>query len=136
MDLYDRESCRHEPLGVGWALRSDAVLLCRGALSYFLAAWACGGRQHTVRPDFRVIVSDERGDLFITSGVRFDSGAAPADAFTLEDVAGVAVVPELAKGEKCGRCWKVLEDVGSNPNHPEVCPRCADAAEHNPGPTE
>ena len=82
------------------------------------------------------LASDERGDLFITSGVRFDSGAAPADAFTLEDVAGVAVVPELAKGEKCGRCWKVLEDVGSNPNHPEVCPRCADAAEHNPGPTE
>ncbi|NQU56082.1 MAG: class I tRNA ligase family protein, partial [Rhodospirillales bacterium] len=78
----------------------------------------------------------ERSDLFITSGVTFKSGEAPADAFVLEDVAGVAVVSEIAEGEKCGRCWKVLEDVGSNPAHPEACGRCADAADHHSDSTE
>ncbi len=78
----------------------------------------------------------ELADLFITSGVRFADGEAPADAFRLEDVPGVAVTPELAQGDKCGRCWKILDDVGSNPDHSQACPRCADAADHHPGPVE
>jgi isoleucyl-tRNA synthetase len=78
----------------------------------------------------------ELADLFITSGVNFVDEDAPADAFRLEDVPGVAVVSSVAKGEKCGRCWKVLPDVGSNADHPEACPRCADAADHHPGPAE
>jgi isoleucyl-tRNA synthetase len=75
-------------------------------------------------------------ELFITSGARFDDGNQDPDAFSLEDVPGVWVRAEAASGEKCGRCWKVLEDVGSNPNHPEACGRCADAADDNPGTTE
>ena len=78
----------------------------------------------------------ELADLFITSGVRFAEGEAPADAFRLEDVPGVAVIPELAEGEKCERCWKTLADVGTRPDHPGACPRCADAADHHPGVAE
>ena len=26
---------------------------------------------------------------------------------------------------KCERCWHVREDVGANPEHPEICGRCA-----------
>ena len=72
----------------------------------------------------------EIADLFITSSVTFADGAAPADAYRAEDVSGVAVVSSLAEGEKCGRCWKVLPDIGSNPDHPDVCGRCADSAIH------
>ena len=78
----------------------------------------------------------ELADLFITSGVRFSKSKIPANAFTLEDVPGVAVASELALGKKCERCWKILDEVGSISNHPEVCPRCADAADHYPGPLE
>jgi isoleucyl-tRNA synthetase len=78
----------------------------------------------------------ELADLFITSGLRFQGSKSPTGAFTLEDVPGVAVIPEMAKGERCGRCWKILDDVGSNINHPEACTRCADAADHHPGPIE
>jgi isoleucyl-tRNA synthetase len=78
----------------------------------------------------------ELADLFITSGLRFEGSKSPTGAFTLEDVPGVAVVPEMAQGERCGRCWKILDDVGSNINHPEACTRCADAADHHPGPIE
>jgi isoleucyl-tRNA synthetase len=36
----------------------------------------------------------------------------------------------LALGEKCARCWRVLQEVGSNAGHPSLCLRCADAVEH------
>ncbi len=72
----------------------------------------------------------EIADLFITSGATFADGDAPEDAFRAEDVPGIAVVPQLAEGEKCNRCWKVLPDIGSDSDHPDVCTRCADSASH------
>ena len=30
-----------------------------------------------------------------------------------------------ANGAKCARCWKVLPTVGSDSEHPDLCPRCA-----------
>ncbi|MCG3267855.1 isoleucine--tRNA ligase [Yoonia sp. I 8.24] len=65
-------------------------------------------------------------DLCITSGINLSTEAAPADAFTLDDVADVAVVFARAEGEKCQRCWKILPDVGSH-SHAGVCGRCHDA---------
>ena len=52
-------------------------------------------------------------DLLIVSQVRVEVGAEQA----------VAVRP--ANGAKCLRCWKVLPTVGSDAQHPELCPRCA-----------
>jgi isoleucyl-tRNA synthetase len=34
-----------------------------------------------------------------------------------------------ADGQKCARCWKVLEEVGENKKHPKLCRRCVDAVE-------
>ncbi len=65
-------------------------------------------------------------DVCITSDLTLTGEAAPADAFTLDDAPGIAVVPSLASGEKCARCWKILPDVGTHA-HPGVCARC-DAA--------
>ncbi len=65
-------------------------------------------------------------DLSITSGIYVSTDAAPADAFTLDDVADVAVVFALADGEKCQRCWKILPDVGTHA-HAGVCGRCDEA---------
>jgi isoleucyl-tRNA synthetase len=42
-------------------------------------------------------------------------------------VAGVAVVPNLAEGKKCARSWKISPAVGSDPRHPDVTPRDAQA---------
>ena len=66
-------------------------------------------------------------DICITSGVTVLSEVGPGDAFRLEDVADVAVVPNLADGDKCERCWKVLPEVGSVAADRHVCERCADA---------
>ena len=62
-------------------------------------------------------------------GRRPGRGPAPAGAFTLPDVAGVAVVPALASGDKCARCWQVLEEVGKSAKHPLICVRCEGAVE-------
>jgi isoleucyl-tRNA synthetase len=62
-------------------------------------------------------------DLCITSGLTLTADPAPAEAFRLPEVPGVGVVFELAMGEKCQRCWKILPDVGSH-KHPHTCARC------------
>ena len=68
----------------------------------------------------------DAAELFITSGATFSVEAAPEDAFRAEDTGGVAVQPNRAEGEKCRRCWKVLPEVGQDPDYPDICGRCAD----------
>ncbi|WP_139653093.1 isoleucine--tRNA ligase [Raoultibacter phocaeensis] len=53
-------------------------------------------------------------ELFIVSQVAFSEG----------DELSVRI--GHASGEKCPRCWNYRE-LGGNPNHPDVCERCADA---------
>lgn len=65
-------------------------------------------------------------DICITSAIALTGDPAPAEAFRLPEVSGVAVVFEQADGEKCQRCWKILPDVGTH-SHAGVCGRC-DAA--------
>ncbi len=66
-------------------------------------------------------------EIAITSGARLMLGEGPDSAFRLDDVKGVAVVFERAQGTKCARSWKVLAEVGSDPEFPELSPRDAEA---------
>ena len=68
----------------------------------------------------------DMAEMCITSGIQITGDPAPAEAFRLEDVPGIAVTVPRAPGEKCARCWKVLPDVGTHA-HEAVCARC-DAA--------
>jgi isoleucyl-tRNA synthetase len=65
-------------------------------------------------------------DLCITSDLMLTADPAPQEAFRLPEVPGVGVVFELATGDKCHRCWKILPDVGSH-KHPHTCGRCNSA---------
>jgi isoleucyl-tRNA synthetase len=52
----------------------------------------------------------------------------PPNAFKLEDdLIGIGVVVEEAKGIKCARSWKILPTVGEDPEYPDVSPRDAQA---------
>jgi len=66
-------------------------------------------------------------EIAITSGAVLIPEEGPRDAFRLEDVPDVAVVFARAKGEKCARSWKILPEVGSDPEFPELSPRDAAA---------
>ncbi|HRO01463.1 MAG TPA: isoleucine--tRNA ligase, partial [Nitrobacter sp.] len=66
-------------------------------------------------------------EVCITSNFEVREGDAPADAFRLPNVQGVAVVIEKAAGAKCARSWKILPSVGSDGEYPDVSPRDAQA---------
>lgn len=68
-------------------------------------------------------------EIAITSQAQLIDGEGPADAFRLDDVPGVAVVPKLAQGKKCARSWKILPEVGSVPGFPDLTPRDAAAVQ-------
>jgi len=60
---------------------------------------------------------NELASLFIVSQVELTQS--PGEEPTTIEV-------EPAPGEKCARCWLVLESVGSNPQHPSLCHRCVE----------
>ncbi|MGI9386655.1 MAG: isoleucine--tRNA ligase [Methyloligellaceae bacterium] len=74
-------------------------------------------------------------EVSITSAATLIAGTPPAGAFTLDDVPGIGVVPKLAGGEKCARCWQILPDVGTH-GHADICGRCAAVVEKLPDAAE
>ncbi|MCJ2023780.1 isoleucine--tRNA ligase [Methylobacterium sp. J-067] len=66
-------------------------------------------------------------DTCITSAIAVEAGEGPAEAFRLDEVKGVAVVPAPAQGRKCARSWRVSPEVGTDAEFPEVTPRDAQA---------
>ena len=69
----------------------------------------------------------DMAEVAITSGITVMRGEGPADAFRLDDVAGVAVEFRPAEGRKCARSRKILPSVGADPEYPDVSPRDAQA---------
>ncbi len=67
----------------------------------------------------------DAAELFITSGADLVEGTPPEGAFILAEVPGIGVTPKIASGEKCARCWKVLDEVGQG-EPKDVCGRCAE----------
>jgi isoleucyl-tRNA synthetase len=73
------------------------------------------------------IADVDMAEICITSAITILDTPAPEEAFALDDVNGVAVVPTLAGGRKCARSWRYTDDVGSDPEFPEVSARDAAA---------
>ncbi|UVM66176.1 isoleucine--tRNA ligase [Pseudomonas sp. B21-009] len=71
-------------------------------------------------------LGDELRFVLITSAASVAPFAqAPADAVETE-VPGLKLKVVKSGHAKCGRCWHFRADVGANPEHPEICARCAD----------
>ena len=76
---------------------------------------------------FETLFDVDLAEVCITSNAMVTNADAPAEAFRLNDVPGVAVVVERAVGTKCARSWKILPTVGEDPEYPDVSPRDAQA---------
>lgn len=77
---------------------------------------------------------DDMRYLFLTSQVeRVDKSVAVSceyhTAATIEGLGEVVVGVKKANGHKCIRCWNYSEQVGTNPEHPELCERCVPVVE-------
>jgi isoleucyl-tRNA synthetase len=83
---------------------------------------------HITDPELRAALEGvDLAEISITSGITISGEPAPADAFMLEDVNGVAVVFAPATGIKCARSWRYTDDVGSDAEFPDVSARDAAA---------
>jgi isoleucyl-tRNA synthetase len=83
---------------------------------------------HVSNPDlYEAVVDVDLAEVCITSALTLVEDEGPAEAFRLPDVTGVAVVPGLAEGTKCARSWKILTNIGEDPQYPDVSPRDAQA---------
>lgn len=69
-------------------------------------------------------IKEDVKQLFIVSELAIGGteADAPEDAQSFE--AGKIVVAQ-AEGETCERCRMVSKEIGEDPDHPELCPRCA-----------
>ncbi|MGB7693896.1 MAG: isoleucine--tRNA ligase [Pseudolabrys sp.] len=76
---------------------------------------------------YEAVVDCDLAEVCITSAATLVRDDGPANAFRLPDVSGVAVVPNLAEGKKCARSWKILTNIGADPQYPDVSPRDAQA---------
>lgn len=76
---------------------------------------------------YEAVFDIDMAEVCITSALTLVTDEGPSSAFRLPDVAGVAVVSNLAEGTKCARSWKILNTIGADPDYPDVSPRDAKA---------
>ena len=74
-------------------------------------------------------LGDELRFVLITSKVTVTEGEAPADAFVGEG-SKLGFIVTKSSAHKCERCWHYEEGVGSDPEHPTLCPRCLENILH------
>ena len=125
---------RDDALAAKWETIRDVRRVVTGALELERAAKNIGS---SLEASPLVYVSDtnifntlfdiDLAEVCITSNAMATNDDAPAGAFTLPDVPGVAVVVEKAVGTKCARSWKILPTVGEDAEYPDVSPRDAQA---------
>jgi isoleucyl-tRNA synthetase len=76
---------------------------------------------------FEAVLDVDLAEVCITSALTLRNVGSSDGAFSLPDVPGVAVIPNLAEGTKCARSWKILTTIGADPDYPDVSPRDAKA---------
>ena len=121
---------RDEALAARWAKIREVRRVVTGALERERAAKRIGSSLQaspilTVSEEVQALLDGlDLAEIFLTSGAVMLVGQPGEGDFTLPDVPGVSVQPALASGEKCPRCWKVLNEVASGGG---MCHRCAEA---------
>ncbi len=119
-------------LGTRWAAIREVRRVITGALELERAEKRIGAALqahpvvHVDATRHALLDGLDLAEIAITSAATVSTAPAPADAFRLADVDDVAVVPGLAAGRRCERCWRVLEEVGTRDDYDDLCGRCAD----------
>jgi isoleucyl-tRNA synthetase len=129
-----QEAFRDDALAAKWEIIRDVRRAVTGALELERAAKRIGSSLEASplvyvadKAIFATLFDVDLAEVCITSNAMVTNEEAPAGAFRLNDVAGVAVVVEKAAGKKCARSWKILPTVGEDAEYPDVSPRDANA---------
>lgn len=97
------ELARNEKV-IGKPLEAKVILHAQGELADFLKAEL-----------------EALPEIFITSAVELADGEGSVKG----EVKGLSITVAKADGEKCERCWKFSDTVGSDSEHPTLCAHCA-----------
>ena len=123
---------RDEKLAARWEVIRNVRRVVTGALELERAAKKIGSSLEASpmvyvsdKAVFETLFDIDLAEICITSNAMVTNEDAPASAFRLHDVPGVAVVVEQAQGKKCARSWKILPTVGEDAEYPDVSPRDA-----------
>jgi isoleucyl-tRNA synthetase len=123
---------RDDALAAKWQTIRDVRRVVTGALELERAAKRIGSSLEASpviyvsdRQTLATLFDIDLAEVCITSNYEVREGEAPAAAFRLDGVPGVAVVVEKAAGKKCARSWKILPTVGEDAEYPDVSPRDA-----------
>lgn len=123
-----------DKLAAKWETIRDVRRVVTGALELERAAKNIGSSLEASpviyvadRDMLATLFDTDLAEICITSNYEVREGEAPAGAFRLDVVPGVAVVVEKAVGTKCARSWKISPMVGEDPEYPDVTPRDAQA---------
>ena len=94
---------------IGSSLDAEVTLYCDGELHASLAK-----------------LGDELRFVLITSYASLRPQADRTDGAMDSELEGLAIEAMASRHAKCVRCWHHREDVGSHPDHPELCGRCVE----------
>ncbi|WP_456623393.1 isoleucine--tRNA ligase [Bradyrhizobium sp. P5_C12] len=130
----DLDKLRDDKLAAKWEAIRNVRRVVTGALELERAAKNIGSSLEASpviyiadRDMLATLFDVDLAEICITSNYEVRESEAPAAAFRLDAVPGVAVVVEKAVGTKCARSWKISPTVGEDPEYPDVTPRDAKA---------
>ena len=128
------DAWRDEALAEKWARVRNVRRVVTGAIEIERAQKRIGSSLEAAPEIFiaDTALSDavqdvDLAEIAITSGATLVLGPAPEGAFTLPDVPGVGVLVHRAQGRKCARSWRITDDVGADPDYPDLSARDAAA---------
>jgi isoleucyl-tRNA synthetase len=75
--------------------------------------------------DLASLGTDLRSLFLVSQFALLPLEQAPRGTLKGQTVAGLSLAIGKAAGEKCARCWIYSTDLGADPDHPDLCPRCA-----------
>ena len=75
--------------------------------------------------DCKLFNGQDVAEICITSAAELSAEVPPENSFRLEELPDIAVLVTEALGNKCQRCWKILEEVNQQEKN-NLCKRCAE----------
>jgi isoleucyl-tRNA synthetase len=81
----------------------------------------------SLQAEVEIRASGSRHELLVAleDDLRFVLICSKTTLVKAADVGAEAVIASASAHPKCTRCWHWREDVGHDPQHPELCGRCA-----------
>ncbi len=124
---------KNDPLSLKWenirALRAEVTKALEEARTKKMIGHPLDADVQILLPDSELKTQVENlteslNDIFIVSKATLVDKLDDA-AYQGKEIEGLYIKVSKAFGEKCGRCWRYDDTIGTDTDHPDTCERCA-----------